>query len=96
VLPVQHFCTLIRRAGRANRAAGKERVLQAKFEQDFSFKIHLFLQNVLQSYASNIYRHLFEKFRYPIRRCGRFHHRVAFIFPNPFGASWDFYMRTQF
>ena len=38
-----------------------------KFTQDFSFKIHLFLQNVLQIYASNIYRHLFETFHYPYR-----------------------------
>jgi hypothetical protein len=58
--------------------------------------IYLFLQNVLQSYASNIYRHLFEKFQYPIRRRGSFHYRVAFIFRNPFGTSWDCYMRTQF
>jgi hypothetical protein len=45
-----------------------------KFAQDFTFKIHLFIQNVLQSYASNIYRHLFETLHYPIR------HRGCFIY----------------
>ena len=50
-----------------------------KFTQEFRFKTHLFLQNVLQSYASNIYRHLFEKFRHPIRHRGCFLHRVAFM-----------------
>ena len=60
------------------------------FAQDFSFKIHLFLQNVLQNlvrstsksitfrsfcyfYASNIYRHLFEMFRFQIHHRGCFH-----------------------
>jgi hypothetical protein len=45
---VQHICTPIRRAGLENCAGGKEQALQA-FAQDFSFKIHLFLQNVLQN-----------------------------------------------
>jgi hypothetical protein len=43
---VQHICTLIRRAG---RAGGKSGLCRKKFAQDFSFKIHLFLQNVLQN-----------------------------------------------
>jgi hypothetical protein len=30
-----------------------------KFAPDFTFKIHLFLPNVLESYASNIYLHFF-------------------------------------
>ena len=40
---VQNICTLIRRAGR------KSQLCRQKFAQDFSFKIHLFLQNVLQN-----------------------------------------------
>ena len=52
-----------------------------KFTQDFSFKIHLFLQNVLQSHASNIYRHLFEGFRYQILHHSCFHHRGCFHLP---------------
>jgi hypothetical protein len=63
-----------------------------KFAQDFSFKVHLFLQNVLQSYASHIYRHLFETFHYPIRHRSCFHHRAAFIIRYPFGKSWGFQM----
>jgi hypothetical protein len=51
------------------------------FAQDFSFKIHLFLQNVLQSYLSNVHRHLFETFHYPIRHRSCFHHRDCFRHP---------------
>ena len=43
---VQHICTLIRRA---DRAGGKSGLSRQKFAQDFSFKIHLFHQNVLQN-----------------------------------------------
>ena len=43
---VQHICTLIRRAG---RAGGKSGLCRQKLAQDFSFKIHLFPQNVLQN-----------------------------------------------
>jgi hypothetical protein len=50
-ISVQNICALIRLAGKANRAVGKERALQQKFAQYFSFKIHLFLQNVLQNIA---------------------------------------------
>ena len=45
---VQHICTLIRRAG---RAGGKSGLCRQKLTQDFSFKIHLFLQNVLQNFV---------------------------------------------
>ena len=43
---VQHICTLIRRAG---RAGGKSGLCRQKLTQDFSFKIHIFLQKVLQT-----------------------------------------------
>jgi hypothetical protein len=46
---VQHICTPIRRAGWVNRAGGKSGLCKQKLAQDFSFKIHLFLQNVLQN-----------------------------------------------
>jgi hypothetical protein len=74
---------------------GKGGLCRQEFAQDFSFKIHLFLQNVLQNlvrstsesimsrgfcyfYVSNIYRHLFEMFRFQIHRRGCFHHRSRF------------------
>jgi hypothetical protein len=46
---VQNICTLISRAGYTNRAGRKSGLCRQKFAQDFSFKIHLFLQNVLQN-----------------------------------------------
>jgi hypothetical protein len=53
-----------------------------QFAQDFTSKIHIFLQNVLQSYASNIYRHLFETFHYPTRHRGCFRHCGCFHHPR--------------
>ena len=46
---VQHICTPIRRAGLLNRAGGKSGLCRQKLAQNFSFKIHLFLQSVLQN-----------------------------------------------
>ena len=89
-ISVQNICTPIGRAGRANRAGGKSVLSTQKFAQDFSFKIHVILQNVLQNYASNIYRHLFESFHYPIRHRSCFHHRATFIIRYPFGKSCVF------
>jgi hypothetical protein len=43
---VKNISKLIRRAGRAGRKSG---LCRQKVAQDFSFKIHLFLQNVLQN-----------------------------------------------
>jgi hypothetical protein len=45
-IKVQHICTPIRREG---CAGGKSGLCRQKLTQDFSFKIHLFLQNVLQN-----------------------------------------------
>ena len=44
------------------------------FARDFTFKIHLFLQNVLQSFQYISSRHLFETLHYPIRHRGCFYH----------------------
>jgi hypothetical protein len=46
VYKISMICTLIRRAG---RAGGKSGLCRQKLVQDFSFKIHLFPQNVLQN-----------------------------------------------
>jgi hypothetical protein len=64
VLPVINFRRLsvciyvhIRACGwvRQIERAGKSVLCRQKFTQEFRFKTHLFLQNVLQRYASNIY-----------------------------------------
>ena len=52
---------------RARNFAGKN------VHKNLDLKHIYFFKTGLQIYAPNIYRHLFEKFRYPIRRRGCFH-----------------------
>jgi small-conductance mechanosensitive channel len=85
--------------------------LQPKVCTSFSFKIHLFLQNVLQnlvrSTSESVTSRCFCYFMLLIITClRRFAIRfivvvasiivAAFIFRYPFGTSRDCYMRTEF
>ena len=56
------WASLIRRAG---RAAGKSGLCRQKLAQDFSFKIHLFPQNVLQNLVRPTSKSIIQFLRLP-------------------------------
>ena len=51
-ISVQNICTLIRLAGKANLAGGKERALRAKVCTSFRFKIHLFFSKRFTKFST--------------------------------------------